>query len=289
MIFFLLFSMKLFAGYEGDVAFTQSQISEHYQALPRIMEVSSACLKRDYQKHLKFYKKWGISPYFGDNSSFAKLNSAGKKEYLKKYGRYSEEQIQYFLGVLEPTSCVGLTLKCLQEGFHSAGQQQVWKKLKTFTVQNGVTGGALMVGLQNLGWKLAYWNPDTSKNEAWDANEQKVYPGNPKKIWGFHALNWKIVNSKRKYLYNQVDDVSSLVNFGKRVPKIMEKVPFFVGIAHMGYHVFPGSYGWVIEGHSTRQLHDSQTIESSAFSPLSNGGGPRGNYRSGLIAIPPGY
>ena len=70
----------------------------------------------------------------------------------------------------------------------------------------------------------------------------------------------------------------------------VKNIPFFVGIAHLGYHVFPRSYGQIIEGHSTRQLNDPQALETSPFNPLVKGGGPRGGpYKSGLIAIPPGY
>lgn len=285
----LFLPLLAFGGYQGDVTFTLAEVSNHQRALPRIMEVASGCLKREYDTHTKFFKKWGISPFYGDNSSFAKASPSGKREYLRKYGKYSEKQIDFFLKTLAPTSCIGLTLKCLGEGFDAAGEKETWQKLKTFTMQNGVTGGALMVGLQNLGWNLVYWNPDVSKNAAWDEQEKIQYPDNPKKIWGFHEYNWKTVNLKRKYLYNTVDDVNAYVNFGKGMPKGIEKVPFFVGIAHMGYHVFPGAYGYIIEGHSTRQLNDSQTIEASPFSPLRNGGGPRGLYRSGLVAIPPGY
>ncbi len=288
-MFFLLFPLFALAGYQGDITFTQSQISDHQRALPRIMEVASECLKRDYQRHEKFFKKWGISPFYGDNSSFAKSTPAEKRAYLQRYKKYSEKQIDYFLKTLEPTSCIGLTLKCLGEGFSAAGEKEVWQRLKTFTVQNGVTGGALMEGLQNLGWSLVYWNPDVSQNTKWDEREKAEFPDNPKKIWGFHEYNWKTVNSKRKYLYNTVDDVTSYINFGKGMPRGIEKVPFFVGIAHMGYHVFPGTFGYIIEGHSTRQLHDSQTIETSPFAPLRDGGGPRGKYFSGLVAIPPRF
>src|SRR5690606_3860379 len=119
--------------------------------------------------------------------------------------------------------------------------------------------------------------------------EKRQHPNNPKKIWGFHAYNWLTVKKKGKYLYNKVDDISTLVNFGERTPEAIKRVPFFLGIAHMGYHVFPGSYGQIIEGHSTRQLHDPQAVETSPFNPLTDGGGPRGLYRSGLIAVPPGY
>jgi len=87
---------------------------------------------------------------------------------------------------------------------------------------------------------------------------------------------------RAQFYFNTVDDYHSLVNFGMRPPADFESVPFFVGTAHGGYHVFPGMFGRVIEGHSTREVTDPQTIESFEIHPIANGGGPRGNYRSGL-------
>ena len=177
----------------------------------------------------------------------------------------------------------------MAEGFSEGGQAAEWNKIKAYVDLNGVTGAALQEGLQQLGWKILYWNPDVSRNEAWDAQERELYPTNPRNIWGNHAAHWSAVNRARKYLYNKVDDISTLVNFGRQSPAALRPVPFFVGVAHVGYHVFPGSYGQIIEAHSTRLLTDSQTVETSPFNPLAEGGGPRGQYFSGVIAVPPGY
>jgi hypothetical protein len=63
-----------------------------------------------------------------------------------------------------------------------------------------------------------------------------------------------------------------------------------VGIAHAGYHVFPGRKGDVIEAHSMRNIAARDNIEFSEFNPLATGGGPRWTnsekYRSGLIVVP---
>jgi hypothetical protein len=93
------------------------------------------------------------------------------------------------------------------------------------------------------------------------------------------------------YYFNKVDDKTLLVNFGTSVPSQFRSVPFFVGIAHTGYHVFPGFTGNVIEAHSTRLLSSVDNLEKSPFNPLANGGGPRWTatekYRSGLVGVPP--
>ena len=89
-----------------------------------------------------------------------------------------------------------------------------------------------------------------------------------------------------------MDDKSLLVGFGTTVPAEFRNVPFFVGVAHTGYHVFPGFAGDIIEAHSTRRLDSIDNLERSAFNPLKAGGGPRWTttekYRSGLVGIPPG-
>lgn len=284
--------------YKGSADFTYDEVARHQAGLPTVLNTASNCLKADIDYHLKFYKQWGISPLYGDRSAFARVKlgegqyrSTTKEEKLRQLYGYglSQSQAQQYLRIMRPTSCIGLVLKCLGKGFEEADQADIWKKLRAFVMANSVSGGALQEGLQNLGWKLMYWNPDTSMNGVYDREDQRRNPENPDYIWGKHAYNWMMVKKQRKYLYNRVDDVSSLVNFGEQVPHAIRKVPFFVGVANMGYHVFPGSYGRIIEGHSTRRLSDRQTIESSPFNPLMEGGGPRGYYRSGLVAVPPGY
>ncbi|MCO5142996.1 MAG: hypothetical protein M9962_07905, partial [Oligoflexia bacterium] len=223
-------------------------------------------------------------PFYGSASSFSKLSVAARKEQLKKL-RLPPELVDQ----MQPVSCIGLALKCLKRGFHNAGQEAVWKQIETFTVKNNGSGMALQDALQNLGWRVLYWNPNVSMNEIWDQREQAKNPNNTDRFWGYHAYRWATINKNQKYYYNYVDDYSTLVNFGESVPRSILRTPFFVGTAHTGYHVFPGAYGQIIEGHSTRAITDSQTVESSPFNPLATGGGPRGLYRSGLMAVPPGY
>jgi hypothetical protein len=146
----------------------------------------------------------------------------------------------------------------------------------------------MQIALQALGWKLWYWNPDTSSNELWDSVEKERSPTNSGHTWGSHAYNWKTVQTKGVYYKTRIDDAKSMVNFGTDVPAVLEKMPFVVGTAHMGYHVFAVIKGDVVEGHSTRRITDGQTLETSVFNPLADGGGPRGHYFSGVLAVPPG-
>ncbi len=308
----LTFSAQSHANFKGSLEFTDEEKVLHLQNLESMMESSAECLEADIRRHKKFIRKYGISAFYGDNSDFArKIGPDGKavtttKEEKRQMLRDADIDEDFLAELIPdgdcrggldecpymmlPTSCIGLVMRCLKTGFEDTGQAEIWGKLRAYTIANGVQGDALQDGLQKLGWKILYWNPDTSKNQEWDLEEQQQYPGNPKNIWGQHQTTWSSVMNKQRYYYNVVDDSTSLVDFGRRLPRFMKKVPFFVGIAHLGYHVFPGTYGDIVEGHSTRKVTDKETLEKSEFAPLKSRGGPRGGpYKTGIVAIPPSY
>ena len=149
-ILFQLFTSKpALAAHTGAPSFTEEERVRHEEGLDKILNAASACLERDMERHSSFFKRYGISAYYGDRSVFGKLSYSGKKNYLKSIG-----QSPNLVEKMEPTSCVGLTLKCLGEGFREAGQEDLWQRLKQYTMINGVDGTALQDGLQRLGWKI---------------------------------------------------------------------------------------------------------------------------------------
>ncbi len=93
------------------------------------------------------------------------------------------------------------------------------------------------------------------------------------------------------YWFNKVDNKTDMVGFGTAEPKVLQTAAFWIGTANTGYHVFPGTFGDVVEAHSTRHITAIDNLEFSRFSPFATGGGPRWTktekYRSGLIALPP--
>lgn len=227
---------------------------------------------------------------------------------------------------LQSISCVDMTRRCLGEGFRKAGLDSTWNKIDALVKREGVSGVVLQKSLSDLGWKVLYFNPDTSQNIAWDAEDKVIAPLKPKTpgaampkwnpIWGNHEDNWNLycqpdgklragktrggVRCSDGYEVGSeapvpVDDKTMLVNYGTSVPSAFTRIPFFVGTAHGGYHVFPGFFGKIIEAHSMRALTSKENLEISKFNPLDqdNGGGPRWtkfeHYRSGVIAVPPGY
>jgi hypothetical protein len=282
--------------WQGTIAFTEREVSEHAVAVPRIISTAVACLQNDLDRHQSFFKQYRVSRFYGDRSAFGKMKDGERLEHIKgvlyNLG-YRPQEIpklaSYIFSQMEPTSCVGLVLKCLGNGFKQNGQAEVWARIAAYARLNGQDGTSIQNALQGLGWRVLYWNPWTQFSAQWDATEQAKDPTNENRFWGYHAYRLKTVMGQHKYLYNTVDDVTTLVNFGRTVPASFRSIPFFVGTAHTGSHVFPGMAGNVIEGHSTRQITDGQTLESSPFNPLEDGGAPRGSYYSGLVAVPPGY
>jgi hypothetical protein len=269
----------------GNIEFSEAEIKTHAEKILPLTQKAAACLKGKFKHHTDFYKKWGISPYYGDKSSFTRFKYAQQKALFRKLGLSIK-----LIDEMKPTSCIGLTLQCMAEGFKSTDQHDLWDRIKKFVQLNGQSGLSLQIALRKLGWKSLYWNPKTSSNKAWDAREKKKYPVDKEHFRGHHAYSYLSVKKWNKYYILGVDDATSLVNFGTDIPREFKKIPFFVGNAHLGYHIFSGAYGNIIEAHSTRKITDPRTLETSPFNPLASKGGPRGGvYRSGVLVIPPGF
>jgi len=293
-----------FAGYNGSISFTNSEIREHARKSARLADEGSRCLRKIQRNHNDFYrsncikrggKKVCLSKYFGD------------RRYSKRRGQYRDDgQPLAYLGdalrdagfpsskmnEMENMSCVGMALKCLGQGFEKTGQARTWQKIRSFVYKNGVGGTSLQFALQKLGWTVYYWNPThpselIDEAKKWDAEEKNW------KSKGWHEYRYITVRNHGRYWYNPVDDADTLVGFEKRTPSYLFGVPFWVGIAHTGYHVFPGTNEKVIEAHSTRHITSYANLEFSDFSPMAKGGAPRWTstqkYRSGLIAVPPKF
>lgn len=286
-----LFSATLFSGavfaeaeFSGDFSASYAEQSHHSRNIHRLAQVAYSCMQREIRHHQSFYRRWGISPFYGTGTSYAEMNERERQNYMRRMGLPT-----YLTQEMRPTSCVGFAADCFQEGFEAIGQGEVWERINRYALRNDYDGGAIIDALQELGWTVMYWNPDTSQNKDWDEEEKADDPSNEKRFWGYHWYRNLTVNRHGRYYKNYVDDKTTLVDFGTRVPRAFSEAPLFLGTAHTGYHVFPGAFGHVIEAHSTRSLRDYQTIEEATFNPLKNGGAPRGKYRSGLIAVPPGY
>ena len=268
--------------------FTKREIQVHRARIRLLTHVSAACLTETYRDHLEFFKRWHVSKYYGDRRQ-ENATEASRIAELKKYGAPA-----YLVKELEPISCIGLTMKCLEEGFSAAGQEATWEKIYAqLSYQNNFYGTDLQKMLGQLGWTGLYWNPDPTQNAKWDIEDRTLLPaanGKYSPAWGDHVALYNEVIKKHKYSGIPVANSKALVGFKTHVPPALRTIPFYVGTAHSGYHVFPGFSGNVIEGHSTRPLNSMANLEVSVFNPMA-GGGPKWTenmrYRSGVVMAPP--
>jgi hypothetical protein len=313
-------STSALAGASG-VSFSRDEIDANLANSAIISETAANCLARTYDKHLRFHRLRGYSKFYGNRRKDYKTPQGRKDALLKllpdlaarvKRGdKAAINELNMREKELENTSCVGLALQCLGEGFAAAKMDDTWRKIYRWLGREGEDGSPLFYGtdlqkaLVDLGWKALYWNPDLSQNQEWDRLERAfTSPKDGKEwapVWGGHALRWSSVLRQKNYYEIPIHDIQTLVNFGVRPPEEFKMAPFFVGTAHAGYHVFPGYRGQVIEAHSMRSLAGIDNIEVGPFNPLdqpingvANGtGAPKWtrseHYRSGVIVVPAGY
>jgi len=272
--------------------FSPTEIQAHSNNRSAITTVAAKYLDDIYADHIAFYNQWGVSKYYGNRRKDYQTR-AGRVAALQNLGKpafLADQQIG--------TACILLAMQCLKKGFDAAGLSTIWNKIYSILkINNAFYGTDLQIMLQQLGWKIYYWNPDPSRNAVWDEQDRQLNPLKPgttwNAVWGGHALRYSSAVNRQTYYETKVDNASALVNFGTAPPASFKNVPLFVGIAHAGYHVFPGRLGDVIEAHSMRNLDARDNLEVARFNPLANGGGPRWTrsekYRSGLIAVPQSF
>jgi hypothetical protein len=269
--------------------FTTVEIRKHRNTLATFNDAAADFLDWIYADHLAFYNKWGVSKYYGNRKPEHKTYESRVRQ-LKKYGKptfLADQQVA--------TACILLAMQAVEHGLNATGMANTWKKINNvLKIDQKFYGTDLQIMLQQLGWKLYYWNPDPSKNAQWDEEDQQLNPLKPGRkwmpVWGGHTLRYASAKNKATYYDAHVDNATKLVGFGKTPPADFKNVEIFIGIAHAGYHVFPGRRGDVVEAHSMREIIAKDNIEVSPFNPLGLGGGPRWTrsekYRSGLIAVP---
>jgi hypothetical protein len=269
--------------------FTSAEIKKHRDSIDVFTDAAADFLDWVYDDHLKFYAKWGVSKYYGNRKPEHKTRELRIKQ-LKKFGKP-----EFLVDQQVATACILLAMQACERGFNATGMPNTWKKINNqLTIDQKFFGTDLQLMLQQLGWKLYFWNPDPSQNAKWDAEDQALNPLQAGRkwmpVWGGHSLRTASAKNKATYYDAHVDNAADLVGFGNVQPANFKNVPFFVGIAHAGYHVFPGRRGDVVEAHSMRLMTAKDNIEVAPFNPLGAGGAPRWTnsekYRSGLIAVP---
>jgi hypothetical protein len=269
--------------------FTAAEIRKHRDTLDVFTDAAADFLDWVYDDHIAFFNKWGVSKYYGDRKPEHRTREKRMGQ-LRKFGKP-----QFLVDQQVATACIVLAMQACERGFNATAMPNTWKKINTQLRKDGkLYGTDLQIMLQQLGWKIHYWNPDPSKNAEWDADDKALNPLRPGRVWmpvwGGHVLRHASAVNRGIYHDSKVDNATKLVGFKKTQPPAFKNVPFFVGIAHAGYHVFPGRRGDVVEAHSMREMIARDNIEVAPFNPLAAGGAPRWTrsekYRSGLIAVP---
>ncbi len=304
--FLILVSPVLSWGQEkpADLVITPQEKAMYLDYNQTVVETASKCIEQTYKTHVAFFKKYGISKYYGDRNPA--LNTREKRlAVIKSVGAPTS-----IIDQLEGISCIGLTRKCLKQGFDATQNPQMselWNRIDKNLIARGTDGLVLTQHLQKLGWKILYWNPRPDLNKEWDAEDPRILAGKPVSwdsgvrnsqgqfiyhpAWGMHEMRYNLVMKRDIYYNVKVDDKRTLVGFDLNVPQAFIDNAFFVGVAHAGYHVFPGSFGKVIEAHSMRRLDSIDNMEVGPFNPLAPGGAPQWTkiekYRSGIVAVPP--
>lgn len=294
-LFFVLITLGFPA--LAQVQFTPEEVHRNQLMAGRIATAAAKCLDDTYADHIQFFNEWHVSKYYG-NRRPDYATKAGRVAALMAYG-VPQNMAATIAAQQVGTACITMTLQCLGRGFVAVGMQETWAKIYAKEAEgNNFLGTDLQKMLRQLGWKTYYWNADPSSNDTWDKEDRALNPLTAKMlaagmkwnpVWGGHAARYNEVMKKGSYYGIPIDNAKALVGFGKQAPAAFKTVPFFVGIAHAGYHVFPGRRGEVIEAHSTRNLDSIDNLQFNLFSPL-NGGGPKWtaheHYRSGIIVVP---
>jgi hypothetical protein len=269
--------------------FTAAEKRKHRDTLDVFTDAAADFLDWVFADHVAFFNKWGVSKYYGNRKPEHKTREKRMAQ-LRKFGKP-----EFLVDQQVSTACILLARQACERGFNATGLANTWKKINTqLKIDQKFYGTDLQIMLQQLGWKLYYWNPDPSQNAAWDAEDKALNPLKAGRkwmpVWGGHVLRHASAVNRGVYYDATVDNVTKLVGFKKVEPPAFKTVPFFVGIAHAGYHVFPGRRGDVVEAHSMREMIARDNIEVAPFNPLAQGGAPRWTrsekYRSGVIAVP---
>ncbi len=291
--------------------FTEAEIQYHQQTAPQVAQLTAQCINNIWSTHVNFHRRYGFSKYYGNRHAGKNyhLVDVRKATLRQNFPQLSQRAINEGAPQMESTACITMVLGCLEQSFQQTGQAGTWSKLKSWVGRkNPRTGGSvnwfgheLQLALIDLGWRSLYWNPDPRQNAQWDAEENEIWqrtvpekPHDPKR--GQHVATYNSVVRRGLYYTVPVHDRQTLVGFGTRPPQSFRNIPFFVAIAHLGYHVFPGSFGRVVEAHSMRRLGGFDNIEMGEFNPLmanQHGYAPRWTnielYRSGIMVVPPGF
>lgn len=268
---------------------------------------------RDDRAH---FQKTGVGLFYGSKSSYSpikKLQSASDtmwsdidrfsyiKTVLRKdfvHSLSSTTAIDSYVGSLvgnqdqlprngdlEMTSPVLWVLKHVKAAYTAAGKKERGEQIDRIVASSGDSPVVLIMELQKDGWHSIYWNPDVNTPAETDQGKKSL-----------HERSWQEA-SRGEYMNGKIKVDYSLINYRpshrsktkKTISSLrkLKRVPFWIGMANYGKHVFAGYHGNLSEAYSMEMPTSPRLIMNSEFANWS------GHYKSekllsGIIMVPPG-
>lgn len=300
-----------FATIDIEVEFGESRLFPELSVDPQwqpVIDHTLEAVSLAIEKHVNGLSQTGIGSMYGPKSSYALMNDKQKLDYInksKKPGTLPE--------MPKETSCIGFVQNFLRTGYSLSGMGERYKEIDKRLAWSNGQGTHLLAELQKDGWKLLLWAPDArnpttrvqnpSKDTAhhtWAYGMAKQGKGYMKGVLSyghvFEGLKIDYVVSDYRPTLPAINSEDAKTNHAAPTKtktlrnldadELLQRIPFFVGVANGGYHVYLGSKGMVIESHSTRGPTDNTNIE---FRPLNQFGLFKNeSYLTGVIAVPPG-
>lgn len=248
-------------------------ISSEYSPLKRIRKNSTILSDMDRFGFVKMSLKKTFVQTLGSSSSL--------DAYVGRLVGIQDADERY--GDLQMISSVIWALKHVRAAYEAAEKTERADQIYRIVMDRGGHAKDLIVELQKDGWHSIYWNPDVALPDddkkaslhlrSWQEAQKGTYFNNTIKV-DYLLTNYRPTKgSKTK------KDLSSL--------KKLKRVPFWVGLANYGRHIFVGYQDHLSEAHSAEMPTSNNLIMDSEFGKW-HGHYPSEKLLSGIIMVPPG-
>lgn len=285
--------------------------------------------------HLESYRAAGIGLFYGDQSVYSAvrkvkpgqkvMNNSERIEYVRRHlrpefskGLRTQGAIDSYLtamvgdqdsepraGMIQMTNPLLWTYRHLEVAYTTIGRSARWQQIVNTVEAQPNRGLALMKELQKDGWEAVYWNPDLQNPES-KKSPHGIAAVNAQKFKVFSAAKYKSRKEIPSRGLLKIDHL--LLNYrqgaGARERasvsdlEKLKTVPFWVGLANFGSHVFVGHHGMISESSSSYAPETPLALQRTSFSSwggslinLPREGAPKApssSYLSGILMVPPG-
>lgn len=209
----------------------------------QLAKAGKEAIEKKTKAHRDAITSRGYGTHYGDHSSYSPPAGAA----------------------LTKSSCVVWAMECAEYAFDKVGKGSIWDGVARITRRNQLKGTFLIQALIAKGWTGIYWNPDVT-----DKSDSE------------HSYSAHVARTKGTYYKLPVKDM--VVDYRRKPENLtglnkLDKVPFWVGCARGGMHVFCGTGANVSEFHWESPATDPKAMELVALKEY--------EWMSGIIAVPP--